>query len=183
MIHKRHQRPFALEHEDSPEAPQRRLPDAGMSAGKFHDSLLSRPSLSQILLLKNACVQCKVQRSRILGPRAPGGSEFIAFAFLSPLRRKPAPCLLPRSRPAQRLKVPRDRKWHFIGRCRGTDGSGIAGVAAGTASWIDRTTHERATGESGDQIGALAASDVNRFIMSRGFPPRVHLLQKENCGR
>src|SRR6516162_9659542 len=65
MIHKRHQRPFALEHEELPEARQRRLPDAGMSAGKFHGALLSRPSLSQILLLKNACVQCKVQRSKV----------------------------------------------------------------------------------------------------------------------
>jgi len=65
MIHKRHQRPFALEHEELPEARQRRLPDAGMSARKFHGALLSRPSLSQILLLKNACVQCKVQRSKV----------------------------------------------------------------------------------------------------------------------
>src|SRR6516164_7274106 len=65
MIHKRHQRPFALEHEELPEARQRRLPDAGMSARKFHGALLSRPSLSQILLLKNVCVQCRVQRSKV----------------------------------------------------------------------------------------------------------------------
>src|SRR6516162_4527150 len=50
MIHKRHQRPFALEHEELPEARQRRLPDAGMSAPKFHGALLRAQRFSALAI-------------------------------------------------------------------------------------------------------------------------------------